>query len=760
NNTNNKMASKLAPLVNPLPDGPIDGPFTAAQLTTLLSIMDTVIPSIRRETTTSNSAAHLEIGDAEYNNAAGHLKKTVVNAPDSVSLDEYMDEKASDSPQFQALLKRTLAFYTPEDQRKGLAFILSALDTRVGSLMLTGYALPIYKQPIHIRQAIFQGWRQSYIPALNLIHKSMSQIARMCWLKTSPNFQKLSGFPQVPDHYEAGPHYEYHFIQLPAGSAPEILETDVVVVGSGCGGAVCAKNLAEAGNRVLVLDKAYYYPPPQLPMTEEESGIHLYESGGAVITDDSSMTIVAGSSWGGGGTINWSASLQTQGYVRREWAQDRGLTFFETAEFQSCLDRVCHRMGVSTEHIRHNHGNEVLLEGSRKLGYHAKAVPQNTGGNEHYCGHCGLGCGAAQKQGPVVSWLPDAGKAGAKFMEGFKIGRVLFDESDSTKAIGVEGEWVSRNSRGGVDGPLSERTVRKVIVKAKKVVISCGTLWSPVVLLNSGLKNKQIGRNLYLHPVNVLGAVFKEDVRPWEGGILTSVCTTFENLDGHGHGAKIETSTMIPSLFLTLMNWNDALSYKVDALKFRHMNGFISIARDRDTGRIYPDPVSGAPRIQYTPSAYDRAHVLEGLIAICKICYVEGATEIHPFIDGVKPFLRDCEDVATAPAGNEPDPGVTDPRFRAWLEEVQRVGNKPPAGTFPSAHQMGSNRMSAAEKDGVVDVKGKVWGTQNLYVSDASVFPSASGVNPMITNMAISDWISRNIAKELRGAGSSLESRL
>jgi choline dehydrogenase-like flavoprotein len=223
---------------------------------------------------------------------------------------------------------------------------------------------------------------------------------------------------------------------------------------------------------------------------------------------------------------------------------------------------------------------------------------------------------------------------------------------------------------------------------------------------------------------------------------------------------KIETSIMLPSFFLPLANWNSGLDYKLNALKFRHMNGFISIARDRDTGRIYPDPVDGKPRIQYTPSAYDRAHIMEGLIAMCKICYVEGATEIQPFIQGVKPFIRDAEEILSVPAGDKPDPGVTDSRFRAWLEELQRIGNKPPTGTFPSAHQMGSNRMSANEKDGVVDVKGKVWGTENLFVSDASVFPSASGVNPMITNMAISDWISKNIAKELRNVGSKVESRL
>lgn len=317
----------------------------------------------------------------------------------------------------------------------------------------------------------------------------MTFAGKNIWLKTSPTFHRVTGFPKVPDNYKPGPHYEYEFLQVPAGAEPEVIETDVVIVGSGPGGGVCAKNLAEAGHRVLVVDKSYYFPPTHLPMSEASAGVHLLDNGGMSATDDGSMSVIAGSTWGGGGTVNWSASLQPQEFVRKEWAQDRGLTFFETAEFQNCLDRVCHRMGVSADHIRHNHRNEILLEGARKLGYTAKAVPQNTGGTEHFCGHCSLGCGAAEKQGPAVSWLPDAGKAGAKFMEGFKVDKVLFDESsNSKKAVGVRGTWTSRNSQGGVDGPLSGRTIREVIVKAKKVIISCGTLWSPIVLMNSGLK--------------------------------------------------------------------------------------------------------------------------------------------------------------------------------------------------------------------------------------------------------------------------------
>ena len=143
---------------------------------------------------------------------------------------------------------------------------------------------------------------------------------------------------------------------------------------------------------------------------------------------------------------------------------------------------------------------------------------------------------------------------------------------------------------------------------------------------------------------------------------------------------------------------------------------------------------------------------MEGVIALAKMCYVTGATEIHASILGLQPFIRNPDDMAPSSTDETIDPGVTDPHFAAWLAELQRIGNKPPTGVFACAHQMGSNRMSAREKDGVVDSKGRVWGTEGLYVSDASVFPSASGVNPMVTNMAISDWISRGVSKELRGA--------
>jgi choline dehydrogenase-like flavoprotein len=163
--------------------------------------------------------------------------------------------------------------------------------------------------------------------------------------------------------------------------------------------------------------------------------------------------------------------------VRREWADGGKMPFFEGEEFQRCLDRVWEAMGC-TDRIDPNHGNRVLLDGAEKLGYKAKIVPQNGGGTKHDCGHCTLGCWSGEKKGPVNGWFPEAASKGVKFVEGMKVGRVLFEQKNGKKiAGGVEGVWTSR------DGSKVE-----VVVRAKKVVVSCGTLWSPVVLMNSGVK--------------------------------------------------------------------------------------------------------------------------------------------------------------------------------------------------------------------------------------------------------------------------------
>ena len=603
---------------------------------------------------------------------------------------------------------------------------------------MTGSTTPFHLQSLNVRQQILQSWSNSYLPPLRLACKLFGTLSKQVWLKTSPTYAKLIGFPRIPVHGTEGKGYDYNFIQFPRGESPNVVEVDVVIVGSGCGGGVCAKNLAEAGLKVLVVDKAYHFSTKHLPMTQIEGPIHLFENGGAEFSDDSSIAVLAGQAWGGGGTVNWSASLQTQNFVRQEWA-DGGLPFFASADFQDSLDRVCTRMGVSTKHIEHNRTNQVLSEGARRLGYSSPDVPQNTGGNKHYDGYCTFGCGAAEKQGPVVSWLPDAARAGARFIEGFTADKVTFADGKRT-ATGVQGTWRSRDGSAGVTG--SDRYTKSVTIKAKKTIISCGSLQSPLLLMRSGLTNPQIGRNLHLHPVSLVAAVFPDEVvNPWEGGILTTVVTSLENLDGHGHGSKLEAMTMLPAVMLPFIPWQSAPHWKEFASKFKNMVAFISLARDKDTGRVYPDKEDGKCHIAYTPSPQDRKHILEGIVALAKISQVMGAKEILTSMAGVPFFVRDQ---------TQPDLGVNDPKFQEWISQIRKKGLPDPDNLFGSAHQMGTCRMGSSERSSVVDQEGKVWGTDGLYVADASVFPSASGVNPMITNMAISDWTSRNLAKRMK----------
>ncbi|EEU46044.1 uncharacterized protein NECHADRAFT_37686 [Fusarium vanettenii 77-13-4] len=735
-----------APVATALPELPPDDFFSPTQWSVFFALMDGAVPSITSKSAATDDQGQIQLPDDEFDDTVNRALEPLAAPATGDNIRAFLEDRPILDPRFKENLLRTLALSPPSQQRR-LGRLLTLMATRPGSYFITGYWQPIFNQPAYVREAILKSWATSSRDVWRTLAKIFSTLALKSICQTNPIFRQISGYSDTPKDWQPKPGFKYSFLQLEAADDTHVIETDVVIVGSGCGGGVSAKNLAEAGHRVLVVDKAYHFEPSHLPMPQDAASTHLFDNGGFYITDDNGCNVAAGSTWGGGGTVNWSVCLKPQDFVRREWA-DSGLPFFTSSAFDECLDRVWEFQGAGTDSIRHNHRNRVLLSGSEKLGWTAHPAPQNTADKEHYCGQCHLGCGLAEKRGPATSWLPDAANAGARFMEGFQVDKVLFGP-DGQSATGVEGEWVSRDTGKGD----SDRVKRRVVVKAKKVILAAGSLWSPVVLMKSGINNQHLGANLHLHPCNFVSAVYREEVRPWEGGIITSYSPQFDNVDGSGYGVKLETTCMVPYTMLSMVPWRGGLEVKLQLAKYRHMNGWISITRDRDAGRVYPDPTTGRPRIDYTPSDYDRAHTLQGVEALAKICHVTGATEIRPLLPGLEPFIRTGEPPSEhAIEGNGPvaDPETSDPEFAAWLRRVREVGNKPPAASWSSAHQMGTCRMSASKDDGVVDDRGRVWGTENLYLADGSVFPSASGVNPMITVMAIADWISRGVDADLR----------
>ncbi|KAF4968041.1 hypothetical protein FSARC_4509 [Fusarium sarcochroum] len=739
-----------APVATALPDAPPDDFFTPTQWDVLFALVDGALPSIASKSAVTDEQGQIQLPDTEFDNVLDRSVKSLSAPATKDNVRAFLAERPAHDARFKDNLMRTLAITSPTQQKR-LAGLLSLMSTRPGSYFITGYWQPIYNQPAHVREAILKSWATSPRERWKSLTKTMTSLSLKSYSQTSPLLPQVSGYSDTPTDWQPKETFDFKFIQVEAGDDSHVIETDVVIVGSGCGGGVSAKNLAEAGHKVLVVDKAYHYPSSHLPMPQDAGCSHLFDNGGFFMTEDSGCTVTAGSAWGGGGTVNWSVCLKPQAFVREEWA-DAGLPFFTSPAFEECLDRIWKIQGAGTDQIRHNHRNKVLLNGSKKLGWTARPAPVNTGGREHFCGQCHLGCGLAEKRGPATSFLPDAARAGAQFMEGFQVDKVLFDPSGQT-ATGIEGEWISRDTEGGVSDSVGERIKRRVVVKAKKVILAVGSLWSPLVLKKSGITNQHVGANLSLHPCNFVTAVYEEETRPWEGGIITSYSPQFEDVDGSGYGVKLETTCMVPFAILSQTSWTSGLEAKLHMAKYRHMSAWISLTRDRDTGSIFADPTTGRPRIDYTPSDYDRAHTIQGVEGLAKICYVTGAVEIRPLLPGLEPFLRTGEpssEHALEAQGPVADPETIDPAFAAWLGRIREVGNKPPTAAWGSAHQMGTCRMSASKDDGVVDEKGRVWGTENLYVADGSVFPSASGVNPMITVMALADWISRGVDADLR----------
>ncbi len=791
--------SSLASLPSPLPPAPDGEILTKDQFDILFSILEVTLPSI-----SAGSNGKKTVSSTELDTAISRLRPYLPDgAPDDVAR-AYLSEDITSDPAFREILIRKLKLFIPPSDSRGLGFILSALNTTVGSYVLTGYSSPIHTHDLATRTHIVHSWASVRLPLLRGIYRSMNGLARMSWIATSPTLLQILDFPSIPKHIERNDSYAFAFHDFTSASTPATLSTDVVIIGSGCGAGVVASHLSRAGLKCLILEKSYHFPSTHFPMSSSSAGEHLMENGGMITSDDASTIVLAGSTFGGGGTVNWSASLQPQYAVRQEWATSSGLPHFLSPEFQDCLDTVCDKMGVarSTDpsalaNIEHNFANTTLLEGARRLGMAVEVVPQNTGASRrHCCGYCTYGCASTTKQGPANCWFPDAARHGAEFIEGAFVDEVIIDPI-SKVATGVRATWTPRDERS---------TTRRLLINAERVVLAAGTLHSPLVLQRSGLKNPHIGSNLHLHPTGQVWSVWPHRVNPWEGSILTVAVTDLENRDGAHHGPKIEVICSTPGLgllglpFRTTTNNLDfgskdrkedskdsegstfapAIEYKLNAAKHAFSTGLVSITRDADTGKVYIDPKDPSrkrPRIAYTPSSRDRRHILEGQIAGARINFVMGANEIDTGHPGVKRWIRpsmlststlsSSSSAARAEAEAAPSPLQTSNKessastststdedetsFAAWLDIVRTTGlTAPDPCMVGSAHQMGTCRMSPSPKTGVVDSQGKVWGVQGLYVADASVFPSASGVNPMITNMGIAEWISRGIVRELK----------
>jgi choline dehydrogenase-like flavoprotein len=378
----------------------------------------------------------------------------------------------------------------------------------------------------------------------------------------------------------------------------------------------------------------------------------------------------------------------------------------------------------------HNENNAALLRGCRASDLHADVVPCNRSGCSDGCGYCGFGCAYDHKRSTPTTYLADAVAANASVIAGARVERVLVEDGS---ARGVEAV-LTREVAG------ASPQVQRLRVNAPIVVVAAGSLRTPGILARSGVASPHLGRHLHLHPTTAAFARFDHPVETWHGPMQSAYCDAFADLDD-GYGAKIEAAPAHPGLMGLALPWRGKAAHAALMRDARFYAALIVLTRDRGEGSVALD---GSDDVAYRVAQYDAGHMLRALAGLTDILFAAGATSVTTLHTDPLTLSVDHADSAGR---------------RAFGEAIARRGAEPNRLGVFSAHQMGTCRMHVNPARGVVDADGAVHGVRGLFVADASVFPLASGVNPMLTIMALARRTATRIvegAPEIRGAPASL----
>ena len=603
-----------------------------------------------------------------------------------------------------------------EPERKQLAQLLSLWDTPVLTALGGGGLKRFSELPRATRERVLLSWCDSRLAQRRAAFQALRKGALLFyWMLTMPDGARNPAWEDIGYPGPLGPNEG----APPKAIAPlaidrdTTLDCDVVVVGSGAGGGTAAGVLAAAGLDVVVLEAGGYYDDEDFDGSELTAIRSLY-AGAPTASPDQSVALLAGACLGGGTVVNYSTSFRTPDAVREEWA-DHGIHAFRDREYGDSLDAVCERLGVNQEHSTPSARDRALRDGCMALGWHVDAISRNVRGcgQGETCGYCPFGCRLGAKQSTVKTWLADAATLGTRVLVGTRAERVIVEGG---AARGVE----ARTEAG-----------HRVTVRSRAVVAACGAIQTPALLRRSGLGNRNIGRHLHLHPVTVAWALFDEESRPWEGTMQALYSDQHADLDGQGHGVKYETEALHPHVTIGFWPWRGSHEHHELMRTLPNVGGVGVLLRDRDAGevRVRRD---GEPVVRYGLSDFDRDNLRTGLDGAAQILEAAGARRI---------FSSHSDWVAY-------DPGVDGDRAR-FMRDADSCGWGPGQCSLVSFHIMGTARMGSTPSTSACTPAGESWDARDLVVCDASAFPSASGVNPMVSIEAIAHMNARALAARL-----------
>jgi choline dehydrogenase-like flavoprotein len=480
---------------------------------------------------------------------------------------------------------------------------------------------------------------------------------------------------------------------------------DVAIVGSGAGGSPAAYELSKNGYSVAVLEEGGFFPTESIQASTIAQKQALYRDNGLTAAiGKPNIKILEGKAIGGSTVINSGIAQRIPIKVLKRWQWESGIKIFNNEYIDPIFSKVEKILNAHREPKTIFKHNNVLTIGAEKLGYkyniNKKANHECVGTN-----WCAFGCPTGSKDSVLVNYIPLALKKGCTYFTHSRIKRLIFD---GRRVVGVSGDILT---------PERPDTKYQIKIRAKVVLLACGALQTPILLLRNKIKTESnlVGQNLFLHPFGRVLAVFDDEVSAFEKVISGVEITEFNDRISMFNTflPPSEVSAMIPQIGFK----------SVGMIREYIHNGIMACVMLKDSGRGQIKTFPFDLNIPfYKINNYDFKNLLYGFALLSEICFLSGAKKVYLPIHGFD-VLRGIDEI-----------------HKVFSNKI-----KPKDIELNSAHLMGTCRMGSEPQNSVTNGRGEIWGLENLFICDSSLFPSPIGVNPQLTIMTLSTHIAREI---------------
>jgi choline dehydrogenase-like flavoprotein len=486
--------------------------------------------------------------------------------------------------------------------------------------------------------------------------------------------------------------------------------SDVVIIGSGAGGAAAAKELAEAGLSVAILEEGGYFTSDDFDGPPWERFTRFCRDGGMTVAlGKPIIPMPLGKAVGGTTLVNSGTCFRTPRNVLRGWSRLFGVPGLDAETMDPIFDRVEEVVSVKPAPWELIGANGLLVHrGAQKLGLSGGPIPRNIT-DCHGCGECAFGCPSDAKQAMHLSYLPRAERAGARLFARVRAERVVAGP-DGARAVEATVLDASDRSQG------------RARFEAAAVVVAAGAIMTPLLLGASGLgkKSAMLGRNLRIHPATTVTARMDHEVQSWRGTLQSY----YVDAGRESHDVMLEATNPPPGIGVGSLP-GFGVPFMEAVADYGHLALLGLLVSDTSAGRVRSGP-GGSPIVTYRMNDHDLRNVLWGMALAARILLAAGAKEVWTGLPGAERVSSE-EDLER----------VRDGRFR------------PEHLKLSAYHPMGTARMGADPAESVCDPWGRVHGARGVWVLDASLFPTCLGVNPQISIMAFATRGAHALAEEL-----------